>query len=282
MCLLWSCNTNLETLQTCSENFVQSMCTSNLKSDKTIRECCVNDSKCRSTLIDTTYQTLRETEEGAGKKPDMQKYFSEVYARNKWGTASDDDGGPTHIYSGDGASAEKCLSLIDYINDNLIEKKTVLEMGCGDMRVAQKLDFSRMVSYTCVDVAPVAVEEAKKVLGMLKQCRDNENKLKCHAFQGDGSVELPPADLLLVKDVLMHWPTTLISSFTLNILTNFHESLLTFTVAEKNSERPSIIPGEFAALSLADLALPAELIVSKMLENVCEDKTKRSFFIVHK
>ena len=49
------------------------------------------------------------------------------------------------MYSGDGANANKCSSLINYINGDLINKKSVVEMGCGDMRVTQKLDFAQMV-----------------------------------------------------------------------------------------------------------------------------------------
>jgi hypothetical protein len=79
----------------------------------------------------------------------MQTYFSEIYAHQKWGTAALEDNGPRHMYSGDGANANKCSSLINYIN--------------GDL--TQKLDFAQMTSYICIDVAPVAVEEAIRVLG---------------------------------------------------------------------------------------------------------------------
>ena len=277
-CLMWTC-TKGQTFQSCAEDFVTAVCTSNLSTDTKVQQCCVHDPLCRTTLIETTRKTLVQTSTDGQGTPDMQTYFSEIYAHQKWGTAALKDNGPRHMYSGDGANANKCSSLINYINGDLINNKSVVEMGCGDMRVTQKLDFAQMTSYICIDVAPVAVEEATRVLGTIPACKNPDRTLKCQAFQGDGSIQLPSADVLLVKDVIMHWPTSLISSFVNTIVPEFQQALLTFEVAETDSKRPSIIPGEIAAVSVFDLDLPKELVAAKVLTNVCKSTNKGAFLI---
>ena len=288
MCLLWNCP-DQQSLETCAEQYVLAVCDSNLAtSDPQIQSCCTaTDKICVSKLIQTTYQTLQQT---ADKNVSLQQVFTDVYKQNIWGTPNPHDAdGPSHFYSGDGANAAKCSTLIEYTNRQ-VDGKHVVELGCGDMRVSSRLIFDQIKSYVCIDVAPIAVKEAEKVL--LEKCggrkQKNNEKLKCRAVQGNGAINLPFADVLIVKDVLMHWPTSLFKHFSNNIMIKFQTSILTFNeptdVADMEERsrrrRHDIIPGEVAALRLNDLGLPQEEVVwKKVLSNVCENPSKSTYLV---
>ena len=59
-CLMWTC-TKIQTFQSCAQDFVTAVCTSNLSTDTKVQQCCVHDPLCRTTLIETTRQTLVQT-----------------------------------------------------------------------------------------------------------------------------------------------------------------------------------------------------------------------------
>ena len=277
MCLLWECGNN-QSLHACATQFVGALCTtSSVATDPTVLRCCSSqDEVCRNQLIDNTYETLQQT--AKAELQDFEQAFQDVYNNNVWGNADLTDGGP-NFYSGDGANASKCRKLIEYTND-LVVGQRVVEMGCGDMRVASHLNFAQVTSYICVDVAPIAVEEAQRVLN--EKCgdeRDIYDNLKCRAIQGNGAASLPIGDILIAKDVLMHWPTSMIANFSKTTIPQFQKSLLTFNTPMKVVKRLDIIPGEAAAVSIDDLYLPNALVKWQVvLSNVCEDFTKSTYF----
>ena len=76
----------------------------------------------------------------------------------------------------------------------------MVEVGYGDLHITRKLNLDNIKEYTCIDIATQVIEYGKK---------QNIN-----VIQGDASNDLLPiADLLIIKDVLQHWPNDSVNNF---------------------------------------------------------------------
>ena len=138
--------------------------------------------------------------------------FKRIYDKSEWGAAPMDDG--PSFYSGTGASPELCAPYLRTLQALLDQPhvQRVVEVGCGDLRLTSALDFSNVEQYTCLDVAPQVIENAN-------------GKLSAREFDA-ATQQLPEGDLLVIKDVLQHWPTQAVKQFQLQI-PNFHYALVT-------------------------------------------------------
>jgi len=203
----------------------------------------------------------------------MEKNFTRVYEKNEWGTPDEQDGGPSDLYSGGGASATRCASYLTYVNSMLenAPKGKVVELGCGDLRLTSKMDMDNLTQYTCVDVVPEIVKRANAKFNSMPQCKGNNGERKCTAIISDGSRSLPHGDTLIAKDVLMHWPTETIHSFTSNVLPNFKTALITHNTRQSRGERPKISPGGFAGVRLVDMKIPKTHKVTEIMRDVCQE-----------
>jgi len=128
------------------------------------------------------------------KDQDSASVFADIYANNLW------NGG-----SGSGSKLSEAAPYINfiqkYIEDNKI--KTVVDVGCGDGRVAVRM-FNGTYSYTGIDV----------VKSMIDHLKVEHDKLEWILSDFYKEVDLiPKAKLLLCKDVLHHWPTEMIVKF---------------------------------------------------------------------
>jgi SAM-dependent methyltransferase len=123
----------------------------------------------------------------------MQEAFAEVYARDDW------EGG-----SGRGSTASNTVAYRQLLTDFLRyhEIKSVVDVGCGDWQFSQLIDWSG-IDYLGIDTVPAVVKENRKRFG-------SRARFECRDVTREG---LPPADLVLLKDVLQHWPTAAIQSF---------------------------------------------------------------------
>lgn len=116
--------------------------------------------------------------------------FSEIYEKNAWGGAKGE------FYSGDG-SGERYADVYAetirrFVAENRIER--VVDLGCGDFRVASKF-VSGAFHYTGCDVVFSLVKH-------LNETRKNETtRFRCINIVED---ELPDGDLCLIRQVLQH------------------------------------------------------------------------------
>jgi len=116
--------------------------------------------------------------------------FSEIYDKNAWG------GKQGEFYSGDGSGAEYAdvyaKSIRKFITENKIER--VVDLGCGDFRVASKF-VSDDFYYTGCDVVPSLIEYLNE-----------KYKSETVDFRRVNIVEdeLPDGDLCLIRQVLQH------------------------------------------------------------------------------
>lgn len=116
--------------------------------------------------------------------------FSEIYEKNVWGGAKGE------FYSGEGSTekyAEKYAETIKkFIADSNI--KNVVDLGCGDFRVASKF-VSDDFQYTGCDVVPALVEYLNKNFA-----NENVNFRRLNIVEDD----LPAGELCLIRQVLQH------------------------------------------------------------------------------
>ena len=117
--------------------------------------------------------------------------FSDVYERDLW------NGG-----SGPGSAPENTVEYRDFLSGYLDVLRAlttdgrVVDLGCGDWRIGELMDWSG-VDYVGVDVVPEVVEANRR-----RDTPDNVSFVCLDALVDD----LPEGDVLVVKDVLQHWP----------------------------------------------------------------------------
>jgi hypothetical protein len=133
---------------------------------------------------------------------EMQGAFDRIYKTHEWGYP-DDDAAPQKIFSGDGSAAKRCTEYIK-MAQSLIDApdvKTVVEVGCGDLRIQSKLNLNSIDRYICLDVATAVRDNAH-------QLRGKEYDSKVAFLTADASMreQVVPGDLLLIK--VRNSPTT--------------------------------------------------------------------------
>lgn len=114
--------------------------------------------------------------------------FSDVYERDLW------NGG-----SGPGSAPENTVEYRRFLQeflDGFDYPVKVVDLGCGDWRIGELMDWSG-VDYVGVDVVPEVVEANRR-----RDTPDNVSFVCLDALVDD----LPEGDVLVVKDVLQHWP----------------------------------------------------------------------------
>lgn len=116
--------------------------------------------------------------------------FDEIYAKNVWGGAAGE------FYSGEGStekySARYGETVGRFIAENHI--KSVVDLGCGDFRVAAKFVFGNF-SYTGVDVVRSLIERNRQ------RYANEKVEFRCLNIVED---ELPDGELCLIRQVLQH------------------------------------------------------------------------------
>ena len=134
-----------------------------------------------------------------------KEVFDDIYRRNRW-----------LVGSGPGSVIEQNRPYVAFLQGFLARNavRSVVDAGCGDWQLARHVDWTG-VAYVGVDVSKVALALAAKVApsGTVFLCADARKGL-----QG--------ADLLIMKDVMQHWPIADIAGF-LPQLAKFRFCLLT-------------------------------------------------------
>lgn len=134
------------------------------------------------------------------KTSSSEKIFTNIYDNAVWGKNSQgygtSGGGSTKV------AAEPYREFLEnFIKNNTI--KSVVDIGCGDWEFSQHIDWST-VSYTGYDVVEKVISR-----NQAKYARPNIKFVLGNAL----TLDLPPADLLLCKDILQHWSTKEIAIF---------------------------------------------------------------------
>ncbi len=116
---------------------------------------------------------------------DPKAIFEQVYRDSVWGAGSGTG-------SSDAATRPYRRFLQDFLRRHRI--RSVVDIGCGDWRFSQLIDWSG-VDYLGLDASETA-------LGLARRFERPGVSFRCADVTRD---DLPPADLLIAKDVLQHW-----------------------------------------------------------------------------
>ena len=114
--------------------------------------------------------------------------FSDVYERDLWNGGSGPGSAPEN--------SEVYRRFLQEFLDGFDYPVKVVDLGCGDWRIGELMDWSG-VDYVGVDVVPEVVEANRR-----RDTPDNVSFVCLDALVDD----LPEGDVLVVKDVLQHWP----------------------------------------------------------------------------
>lgn len=136
---------------------------------------------------------------------ESERAFSTIYQEGAWGRNEQGE-----AISGGGSTLAEGRPFIDYLQhflDHSPDVHSIIDIGCGDWVLAREIQWGQR-EYLGADVVESVVLKNQLAFGT--------NTI--HFAHLDGVVdEIPAADLLLCKDVLMHLPNscifTLLSKF---------------------------------------------------------------------
>ncbi|MCW5805121.1 MAG: class I SAM-dependent methyltransferase [Deltaproteobacteria bacterium] len=145
---------------------------------------------------------------------DHRKVFASIYEDRTWGANGDGRG-----TSGTGSTLGATVVYRAYLQQFMAEHgiKSVVDAGCGDWEFSSALDWTG-IDYRGFDIVPAIV------------ARNTERHGKANIHFRVGNIitdDLPPADLLISKDVLQHLPNKDVVAFLGKQLPKYKHVLLT-------------------------------------------------------
>ncbi|GEM_PF-5466180 len=190
---------------------------------------------------------------GASADPAATKAaFADVYKRNVWGTNAEGRG-----TSGGGSTMKNTVIYRAFLQQFMEDKgvTSVVDAGCGDWEFSQSMNWDG-IDYKGYDIVESVVEEDKK-----KYAKPNIQFFTANIVTDD----LPPADLLVCKQVLQHLPLKDVETF-LKKLPEYKHVLITNSVEAHNfsAVNTDIAPGDFRALDIT--APPFNVKGAKILQ----------------
>ena len=183
---------------------------------------------------------------------DPEAVFSEIYYGAYWYTEEPEK---RTSGSGPGSMVKYARPYMDFLEQFLKEKKikTVVDLGCGDWEFSQHINWGD-VEYRGYDVVEGVIRENTKTYG-------ND---RIHFIHADIlKMDIPEADLLLCKDVLIHLPNKDVKNIlekTNHIKYRLFTNCRSFAdSSELNSQLNKDIPlGKFRVLDLSQPPFEAQ------------------------
>lgn len=119
--------------------------------------------------------------------------FTQIYTDAVWGRNAEGEG-----FSGQGAVLENAQEYKDFLQNFLKSRdiRTVIDIGCGDWGFSKHIEWNG-ITYVGYDVVQKVIERNQK-----KYSSPSITFIHADATQ----LDLPSADLLICKDVMMHLP----------------------------------------------------------------------------
>ncbi len=166
--------------------------------------------------------------------------FATIYKTATWGT-NDGSAGTSGFGSMVRTTIVYRAFLERFIKDNEIH--SVVDAGCGDWEFSKVIDWTG-IDYKGYDIVDSVIEQDKRTFA-----KPNIQFFKADIIEAD----LPPADLLIVKDVLQHLPNADVQRFLVKQLPKYKHVLLTngTGTGTLSSPNPDIHIGEYRGLDLS-------------------------------
>lgn len=162
---------------------------------------------------------------------DLKQVFERIYAHNDWGHGS-----------GEGSLAVHVRPYVKFLQRFLSGHRvgSVVDFGCGDWQFSQAIRWDG-IDYRGYDIVPSVVAA--------NRLRHESANVSFHEI-GTSFDTLPPADLVIVKDVLQHWSDETIRNF-LPVLSRYRLALITNCVSPSGvTENLPIADGDFRCLDV--------------------------------
>jgi hypothetical protein len=159
--------------------------------------------------------------------------FTDIYARNAWGDAES--------VSGPGSSKQQTSAVRDQLPCIMRELgvQVLLDVPCGDFAWMRHIDLGG-VTYIGGDIVEPLIQENQRLYG-----RPGRSFMHLDLTAN----ELPPADLVLVRDCFVHLPLAMIEKALSNLRRSGATYLLTTTFIDC-AENEDILPGLWRPLNL--------------------------------
>jgi SAM-dependent methyltransferase len=157
-----------------------------------------------------------------------KEIFDNIYKQSIWG-----------YKSGPGSAPNYAMTWITQVNKFLDKEdiKTVLDIGCGDWRVGQKLKLENK-QYTGIDISSVIIDDIK---------HNATNNIKFINVDIE-EYDIPQTDLILIKDVLQHLPNSSIINIVNKIIKSCRYAIICNDISIENIG--DIEPGGHRAINL--------------------------------
>ena len=142
----------------------------------------------------------------------MEKQFTNIYNKNIWGNGSGK--GSTPDYN------KKYMEFLEqFIKENNIQ--TIWDLGCGDWQFSQFLDWNG-AKYTGVDCVKQVIETNQN------EYSDIDGNINFLHMDISNCVDKIPInqDLIILKDILQHWPNESITQFMDKLVEQGHKNIL--------------------------------------------------------
>jgi SAM-dependent methyltransferase len=170
-----------------------------------------------------------------------QEVFDDIYRNAKWGTNTGSAG-----TSGFGSMLSTTLVYRTFLQQFMKDAqiKSVVDAGCGDWEFSQAMDWTG-IDYKGYDIVGSVVDRDTKMFG----------KPNIQFFKGDiVEDDLPPADLLISKDVLQHLPNADVLKFLTKQVPKYKHVLLVNGTGNHSlsARNVDIKLGEYRTLDLAN------------------------------
>lgn len=173
----------------------------------------------------------------AADQGNAEKVFTEIYDNGSWKNEE------SQVASGQGSTVENTkiyrFFLQEFLKENDIH--SVVDIGCGDW------EFSRHINWTGIQYTGIDI-----VKNVIAQNQVRFPAANIRFIHGDGvNMDLPAADLLIIKDVLTHLPNDMIPKV-FSQFKKFKHCLITHNVDLQTLTSPNVdIPvGEFREMDL--------------------------------
>ncbi|AVL94957.1 glycosyltransferase [Moumouvirus australiensis] len=157
--------------------------------------------------------------------------FENIYNTSCWGNGSGPGSDPEYN--------QEYIEVLKKLFDDL-EIKSITDIGCGDWQFSKYIDFGN-INYLGMDVVPHLIETNTKLFG-------KENIKFKHLDIINNSNQVENTDLIILKDVVQHWPTKTIIKV-LDVLKTKTKYILLTNCCDQKDSLDDIKLGEFRPLS---------------------------------
>jgi len=197
--------------------------------------------------------------------------FEKVYTIGLWG--EDENGRGTSGYGSEPAfNTEYIKFMRDFIIRNNI--KTVVDIGCGDWQFSNDI-------YKDMDLTYYGYDCVKRVIEENKERYNHIHKYHFKHINGDNILDniKTTMDLLVLKDVIQHWPNEEIVEFLNEIKKNINFKYALFTNDHTSKENVDIAYGDYRPLNWSATPLNTFAVHSVFGFNTFDDKTTVKFLV---